>query len=82
MSDLPTVSTGPHEPPAGYQRRQRVALHVKSFQELQASILQQLHGERIQAPVVEKEAFVALLLGEENRVVELHCHLCGDAPAC
>lgn len=75
VSDFPTVCTGPHEAPAGYQRRQRVALHVKSFQDPQASILQQLPGERIQVPAVQKEAFVALLLGEENGVVELRCHL-------
>lgn len=67
-----------HEPPSGYQRRQRVALHVKSFQKLQAFILQQFRGESIQVPVVQKEVFVTLLLGDENSAMELNCHLRGQ----
>lgn len=67
-----------HESQTGYQRRERVPLHVKSFQKLQAFILQQLQGESIQVPVVQKEVFVTLLLGDENSVMEFNCHLRGQ----
>lgn len=68
---------GTHESKLGYQRRERVPLHVKSFQKLQAFILQQLPGESAQVPVVQKEVFVTFLLGDENSLMQFNCHLRG-----
>lgn len=64
-----------HVSQTGYQRRERVPLHVEPFQKLQAFVFQQLHGESIQIPVVQKEVFVTLLLGDENSLMEFNCHL-------
>lgn len=58
-----------------YQCGERVSLHVESLQELQAFILQQLNGEIVQVSVVEEQVLVALLLGNENSVVQFGGHV-------
>lgn len=69
---------GTHESQTGYQRGERVPLHVKSFQKLQAFILQQVPGESSQIPVVQKEVFVTFLLGDKNSMMQFNCHLQGQ----
>lgn len=57
-----------------YQCRERVPLHVKSFQKRQTFILQQIDGKSVQVPVIQKEGFVTLLFGDENSFMEFNCH--------